>query len=92
MTTYDAFMKLNENPELAAKVKNECKTPEEIYEVLKSLGLDQSFEDFKKNAKEINDALSSLDEKDVDAIVGGGDSMTTLTTTTTASVAAMAVI
>ena len=35
MTTVEAFTKLNQNNELAEKVKNECKTPEQVYEVLK---------------------------------------------------------
>lgn len=92
MTTFEALKKLNENPELAAKAKAECKTPEQVFEVLQSLGLTDDFETFKKVAAEVNDSISKMDEKDVDAIVAAGDTITTVTTTTTASIAAAAAI
>ncbi|MCR5356364.1 MAG: hypothetical protein K6E63_03075 [Lachnospiraceae bacterium] len=92
MTTQEAFAKLNENQELAAKTKAECKTPEQVYDVLKSVGLTDSFDDFKKAAAQINESVTKLDKTDVDAIVGGGDTITTVTITTTASIAAAAAI
>ncbi len=92
MTTLEAFAKLNENPELAAKTKAECKTPEEVFEVLKSVGLTDSFEEFKKAAGEISESTTKLNETDVDAIVGGGDTITTITTTTTASIVTIAAV
>lgn len=92
MTTKEVFQKLNENNELALKVKA-LKTPEEIYAACKELGLTDSIEEFKKAAGEINSSLSKLDAADLDAISGGSsNTITTLTTTTTASAAAAAAI
>lgn len=91
MTTKEVFQKLNENNELALKLKA-LKTPEELYAALKEIGLTDSIEEFKKAAGEINSSISKLNAADLDAISGGGDTITTLTTTTTASVAAAAAI
>lgn len=91
MTTREVFEKLNQNEELALKIKA-MKSPEEVYAACKEAGLTDSMEEFKKAASEINDAITKLDDADVDAVVGGGSTITTITTTTTASIAATAVI
>ncbi|MDO4478714.1 MAG: hypothetical protein Q4B73_06735 [Lachnospiraceae bacterium] len=92
MTTMEAMLKLNEDAALSAKVKAECKTAEEVYEVLKSVGLTDDFDAFKAAAVDMNVSMTKMDEKDVDAVVGGrsSDTITTVTTTTTASIAAAA--
>ena len=93
MTTKEVFEKLNQDNELALKVKA-MKTPEEVYEACKVIGLTDSMEEFKKAAAAINDTISTLSEEDLAAVAGGKckQSITTLTTTTTASIAAAAVI
>ena len=92
MTTLEAFTKLNADAALAEKTKAECKTPEQVFEVLKSIGLTDDFETFKKASAEFNESVTKMNDADVDAVVGGGDTITTLTTTTTASIAAAAAI
>ncbi len=89
MTTLEAFTKINADQALAEKVKNECKTPEQIFEALKAVGLTDDFETFKKAATELNASAGKMTEADVDAVVGGGTgTITTLTTTTTVTLAA----
>ncbi|MDO4478702.1 MAG: hypothetical protein Q4B73_06675 [Lachnospiraceae bacterium] len=82
MTTIEALQKLSQDPEMIAKAEAECKTVEDSYELLKACGLTDDFETFKASAMEVNEALSKLDEKDIDA-VGGGSSATVTTVTTT---------
>ena len=88
MTTFEAFTALNNDAARVEKVKNECKTPEQVYEILKSIGLTDSFETFKKAAAEINSSMTTMDEKEVEAIAGGVD--TTVTTVTISATAAAA--
>ena len=93
MTTLEAFTKLNADAALAEKTKAECKTPEQVFEVLKSIGLTDDFETFKKASAEFNESVTKMNDADVDAVVGGGsNTITTITTTTTASIAAAAAI
>ena len=93
MTTKEVFEKLNQDNELALKVK-EMKTPEAIYAACKEIGLTDSIEEFKKAAGEINDSIAEMDEADLDAVAGGKckNSITTITLTTTASIAAAGAI
>lgn len=76
MTVMEVFEKINKDSELMAKIKD-MKTPEEVYELAKEQGLDMSFEDFKAEVYKINESVSKLSETELDAINGGGDTITT---------------
>ncbi len=92
MTVKEVFEKIGQDKDLIEKVKA-MKTPEEIYEVAKSIGADMSFEEFKKGSDELNAALGKMSDADVDAISGGGTgTITTLTTTTTLTLASSAAV
>ncbi len=79
MTTLEAFGKLNENKALAEKIGTECKTPEQVFDVLKSIGLTDDFDTFKKAVDGISAAASEMNETDVEAIAGGIGGHTTIT-------------
>lgn len=90
MTTQEVFSKINDDEAFIAKMKAECKTPEQAFELLKEAGLTDDLETFKKTASEMNEAVTRMNDKDVDAIVGGTGTVTEPVTTTTTSSAAAA--
>lgn len=90
MTVIEVANKINQDSELMANLKTK-KTPEEVYEFTKTLGLDASmtFEEFKNEVDRINDSVSKINDADLDAVSGGDDTKTTLTALSVVTTSAM---
>ena len=69
MTTMEFFQSLDQNK--ANELFGEVKSPEEAYEIAKENGLTDTFEQFVETSKEVNEAVSSMNEEDINAVVGG---------------------
>ncbi|MDO4488943.1 MAG: hypothetical protein Q4B67_07660 [Eubacteriales bacterium] len=82
MNTVEALKKLDENKDIVEKIKAEAKTPEDVYEVLKGIGLTDDFDTFISESAKYVEAYSKLSAEEIDSLSGGGSSGTLWTTMT----------
>ncbi|MDO4478557.1 MAG: hypothetical protein Q4B73_05945 [Lachnospiraceae bacterium] len=88
MNTLEAFAKLNDDKALAEKIQAAAKTPEDVYEALKGIGLTDDLDTFLAEAAKYSEAYSQLSAEEIESLSGGGTTITTLTTFTTYPISA----
>ena len=71
MTTMEFFQNIDQ--EKASELFSEVKSPEKAYEIAKENGLTDTFEQFVETSKELNEALTSMSEEEINAVVAGED-------------------
>ena len=85
MTTHEFIRKLApENVDLVNRMQA-CKAPEEAYEVARSVGLTDSFEEFTAEMTKLYESIKNLTEEDLVKVAGGTDTSDIVTNTVTAT-------
>ena len=84
---------VQENGELVSKMQA-CKAPEEAYEVAKSAGLTDSFEEFTAEMTKVYESVKNLTEDDLAKVAGGMDAseIVSIVTFLTVEVTTMATV
>ena len=92
MTTQEFIRKLvPENVDLLSRMQA-CKAPEEAYEVAKSVGLTDSFEEFTAEMTKFYESVKDLTEEDLANVAGGLTEKSAIVGTVTMTLSTLLVV